>query len=158
MTRGNIKRNHQRKETNFPIASSSSSPLVDCIRFGIINVESRSDGFSFNSCGDLVVIDDSLLIIESGLGGAGISGTGIGVNDVILRNGVGGGIKGAFFGGSGGVVEICRSNTTRDSERLLFEFSSFDCCELSAREGFDSLVKEGDAACNGAFSSKLFNS
>lgn len=80
------------------------------------------------------------------------------MNDVILRNGVGGGIRGAFFGGSGGVVEICLSNTTRDSD-LLFEFSSFDCVEFSARDGFNSLVTdEGDAACSGAFSSKLFNS
>lgn len=106
-TRGKIKRNHQRKETNFPTGSSSSRPFVDCFRFGIIKVESLSDGFSSISCVevDLAVSEESFTI-ESGLGGAGISGTGIGVKEVILLSGVGGGIKGAFFGGSGGVVEI----------------------------------------------------
>ena len=44
--------------------------------------------------------------IESGRGGAGISGTGSGATVVIPRKGVGGGIICTFFGGNGGVTDI----------------------------------------------------
>lgn len=165
--RAKIKKNHQRKERNFPIGSSSSNPLVECFLFGIFKLWLLFVNFWFCS---IIEIDFAFSIswcsvvftIESGRGGAGTSGIGNGTTVVIPLRGVGGGVTWTFFGGNGGVTDICRSKLIVTSAT---DFSSVDFCLFSSC-WFNSSFELTAAALssvmlgnfNGVFSSRYWSS
>lgn len=116
-------------DKNVPTGSSLSRPLAKFLRCGILMLSVRWKAWSSSGFGDfgtsLILSSSGSTTMESGLGGAGISGTGSGVKDVIPRSGAGGGVIFTFLGGSGGVTEFCRSKLTLVSLLLSQVLSSF---------------------------------
>lgn len=108
-----MNKNHHKKDKNIPTGSSVSNALAKFFLCGILRSSLLSKALSLvvlsvNSFDSpLILTSSDSTTIESGLGGAGISGTGKGVIEVIPRSGAGGGLIFTFFGGNGGVVEFC---------------------------------------------------